>query len=171
MKKLLFIQLALGIFQIDLAVRQEAEQHPELEKGKDICGGRVRLERLHNHGTAGGRLKGHMPAIAGVSGLVTGGCAAYFLRLLWKEGRTLEKTGFAFLVGGALSNLYERCKNGYVVDYIHVLFFPYVFNFADCCITVGAVCFVVHYLFLGEHRERKKRPPLQHAETDTREKP
>ena len=144
MKKLLFIQLALGIFQIDLAVRQEAEQHPELEKGKDICGGRVRLERLHNHGTAGGRLKGHMPAIAGVSGLVTGGCAAYFLRLLWKEGRTLEKTGFAFLVGGALSNLYERCKNGYVVDYIRFRL-PggrlgrLVYNLADLFIAAGAV--------------------------------
>lgn len=144
MKKLLFIQLALGIFQIDLAVRQEAEQHPELEKGKDICGGRVRLERLHNHGTAGGRLKGHMPAIAGVSGLVTGGCAAYFLRLLWKEGRTLEKTGFAFLVGGALSNLYERCKNGYVVDYIRFRL-PggrlgrLVYNLADLFIAAGAL--------------------------------
>lgn len=144
MKKLLFIQLALGIFQIDLAVRQEAEQHPELEKGKDICGGRVRLERLHNHGTAGGRLKGHMPAIAGVSGLVTGGCVAYFLRLLWKEGRTLEKTGFAFLVGGALSNLYERCKNGYVVDYIRFRL-PggrlgrLVYNLADLFIAAGAL--------------------------------
>ena len=144
MKKLLFIQLALGIFQIDLAVRQEAEQHPELEKGKDICGGRVRLERLQNHGTAGGRLKGHMPAIAGVSGLVTGGCAAYFLRLLWKEGRTLEKTGFAFLVGGALSNLYERCKNGYVVDYIRFRL-PggrlgrLVYNLADLFIAAGAL--------------------------------
>ena len=144
MKKLLFIQLALGIFQIDLAVRQEAEQHPELEKGKDICGGRVRLERLHNHGTAGGRLKGHMPAIAGVSGLVTGGCVAYFLRLLWKEGRTLEKTGFAFLVGGALSNLYERCKNGYVVDYIRFRLPPgrlgrLVYNLADLFIAAGAL--------------------------------
>lgn len=144
MKKLLFIQLALGIFQIDLAVRQEAEQHPELEKGKDICGGRVRLERLHNHGTAGGRLNGHMPAIAGVSGLVTGGCVAYFLRLLWKEGRTLEKTGFAFLVGGALSNLYERCKNGYVVDYIRFRL-PggrlgrLVYNLADLFIAAGAL--------------------------------
>ena len=144
MKKLLFIQLALGIFQIDLAVRQETEQHPELEKGKDICGGRVRLERLHNHGTAGGRLKGHMPAIAGVSGLVTGGCVAYFLRLLWKEGRTLEKTGFAFLVGGALSNLYERCKNGYVVDYIRFRL-PggrlgrLVYNLADLFIAAGAL--------------------------------
>ena len=65
----------------------------------------------------------------------------------------------------------DRLLYGYVVDYIHVLFFPYVFNFADCCITVGAVCFVVHYLFWAEHRERKKRPPLQHAETDTREEP
>ena len=112
MKKLIFIQLALGLFQIGQAVRNEVELHPEMEKGMDVCGGRVRLERLHNRGTAGGKMEGHMPAIAGTSGLITAGCAACFLRLLWKEDRDLQKTGFAFLVGGALSNLYERCKKG-----------------------------------------------------------
>ena len=64
MKKLIFIQLALGLFQIGQAVRNEVELHPEMEKGMDVCGGRVRLERLHNRGTAGGKMEGHMPAIA-----------------------------------------------------------------------------------------------------------
>lgn len=74
----------------------------------------------------------------------------------------------ALLLSGGVGNLADRLLYGYVVDYIHVLFFPYVFNFADCCITVGAVCFVVHYLFLAE---KKKQPPLQHAETGSREEP
>lgn len=144
MKKLIFIQLALGLFQIGQAVRNEVELHPEMEKGMDVCGGRVRLERLHNRGTAGGKMEGHMPAIAGTSGLITAGCAACFLRLLWKEDRDLQKTGFAFLVGGALSNLYERCKKGYVVDYLRFRLPSgklgrLVFNLADLFIFAGAL--------------------------------
>lgn len=144
MRKLLFIQLALGIFQINLAVRQEIERHPELEKGKEICRGHIRLERLRNRGTAGGKMQGNMPVVTGLSGLATAGCIAGFLRALRKENRSLEKTGFAFLVGGALSNLYERCRNGYVVDYLRFRL-PngklgrLVFNLADLSIMAGAV--------------------------------
>ncbi len=53
----------------------------------------------------------------------------------------------ALLIAGGIGNLIDRIVHGYVVDYIHALFFDYVFNFADCCITVGAVLFVIHVLF------------------------
>ena len=52
------------------------------------------------------------------------------------------------------------------MDFIHVLFFPYIFNFADCCITVGAVLLVFHFLFFAE---QKSPPPLRHAQGKTPE--
>ena len=48
----------------------------------------------------------------------------------------------------------DRFAFGYVVDYIHVLFFPYVFNFADCCVVIGAILFAVWYLFCKDKREQ-----------------
>ena len=42
-----------------------------------------------------------------------------------------------------------------MVDYIHVLFFPYIFNFADCCVVVGAILFAVWYLFVKEKKEKR----------------
>ena len=63
------------------------------------------------------------------------------------------------LISGGIGNLIDRILHGYVIDYIHVLFFDYVFNFADCCITVGAVLFVIHVLFFtgkGEERPAKE---------------
>jgi len=140
--KLLFIQLALGLFQTDLAVKHEIEAHPELEKEKELVGGRVFLTRLHNHGMAGGRFTGHMPALVKSGGILTLGAAAAFVRLLGKPGRTMQKTGFAFLIGGALSNLYDRCRRGYVVDYVRFQT-PWkwlsrlVFNLADFFIFIG----------------------------------
>ena len=61
--RLLWIQLALGLFQADLAVKQEIDSNPDFDTEQSLLGGRVRLKKLHNHGMAGGRLKGHMPAI------------------------------------------------------------------------------------------------------------
>ena len=41
------------------------------------------------------------------------------------------------IIGGALSNLWDRLFLGYVVDYIDLRIWP-VFNLSDSCITVGA---------------------------------
>lgn len=51
------------------------------------------------------------------------------------------------IVGGGIGNLIDRIRYGFVVDYISVSFFPPIFNFADCCVTVGAVCLIIHFLF------------------------
>ena len=68
-------------------------------------------------------------------------------------------TTAALLMSGGIGNLIDRIAHGFVVDYIHVLFFDYVFNFADCCITVGAVLFVIHVLFFT--REGKETLPRE----------
>jgi signal peptidase II len=53
------------------------------------------------------------------------------------------------IVGGALSNLWDRIFLGYVVDYIDIRVWP-VFNLSDSCITVGA-CLI----FLDSFRKKK----------------
>lgn len=134
--------MALGLFQVDLAVKHEIEAHPELDEEKELAGGKVFLTRLHNHGMAGGRFAGHMPALIKSGGILTLGAIAAFLRLLGKPGHTIQKTGYSFLIGGALSNLYDRCRRGYVVDYIRFNT-PFkrlnrlVFNLADFFIFIG----------------------------------
>ena len=62
----------------------------------------------------------------------------------------------ALLIAGGIGNLIDRIAYGFVVDFIHVLFFDYIFNFADCCITVGAVLFVIHVLFFTRSEEDTK---------------
>lgn len=139
-----WIQLALGLFQTDWAVKQEIENHPELDQEHALCGGAVKLHRLHNHGTAGSRFLGHMPSIIRFSGLLTIGCIGAFFRTLCRTGHVLQKLGFTLLTGGACSNLYDRCKKGYVVDYISFRT-PFrrlndlVFNLSDFFIFAGAI--------------------------------
>ena len=61
--KLLYVQLALGLFQLDHAVKQEIEQLPEQEEEHLLPGGLAGIKRLHNYGTAGGHARGHMDKI------------------------------------------------------------------------------------------------------------
>lgn len=142
--RLLWIQLALGLFQADLAVKHEIETNPEFEKEHTFWSDRVRIKKLHNHGTAGGKFTNHMPSIIKISGLVTLGSIAAFVRVLVKGGSTVQKLGYALLTGGALSNLYDRCKKGYVVDYVSFRT-PWkwlsnlVFNLSDFFIFAGAI--------------------------------
>ena len=154
--KLLWIQLALGLFQTDLAVKQEVERNPEFEKERIFLNERIRIQKLHNYGTAGGKFTDRMPEIIKSSGLLTFGSIAAFLRVLMKGGSVIQKLGFAFLTGGALSNLYDRCKKGYVVDYVSFRT-PWrwlsnlVFNLSDFFIFTGAL-----FICLGQtdHTQR-----------------
>lgn len=53
------------------------------------------------------------------------------------------------VLGGAIGNLIDRIKNGYVVDMFHFTFinFP-VFNVADCFVVIGTVMLAYYLLFI-----------------------
>jgi signal peptidase II len=45
----------------------------------------------------------------------------------------------SLILGGAIGNLIDRIRFGYVIDYISFTFFPPVFNLADSAIVVGSI--------------------------------
>lgn len=52
------------------------------------------------------------------------------------------------VVSGGIGNLIDRIRFGYVVDFIEPLFIDFaVFNFADCCITVGAFTILIYEIY------------------------
>ena len=58
------------------------------------------------------------------------------------------------MLGGALGNIYDRFRFGYVIDYadFHIgTFRPFlIFNLADAAITVGVVILLARALFMRE---------------------
>lgn len=62
------------------------------------------------------------------------------------------------ILAGGLGNLIDRIFRGFVVDYIEVLFVRfYIFNFADCLITVGAFLIVFYEIYeIIRDSKRKK---------------
>jgi signal peptidase II len=63
--------------------------------------------------------------------------------------RRILISAIGLVMGGALGNVIDRIRFGYVVDFIDFSglgFFPWVFNIADSAITVGVVLLILDTL-------------------------
>jgi signal peptidase II len=78
---------------------------------------------------------------------------AIVVGVVWRNQqlRRVAGVGLALILGGALSNLFDRIRFGRVVDFVDVYFRGYhwyTFNLADASIVVGAGFLVFELLFL-----------------------
>jgi signal peptidase II len=82
-----------------------------------------------------------------VSALVSVVILVWLWRL--KAPEKLLAASLAFILGGAVGNLWDRIEQGYVVDFISVhyqsWYFP-AFNIADSAITIGAGLMILDML-------------------------
>lgn len=63
----------------------------------------------------------------------------------------------AILTAGAVGNLIDRIRYGYVVDFLQFEFIKFpIFNLADCYVTVSAVVLVVILLFFLKDEDFEK---------------
>ncbi len=65
------------------------------------------------------------------------------------------------IASGALGNLIDRVLYGYVIDFLYfrLINFP-IFNFADCCVTIGGALMFVVFIFLYKDDETPLRTVL-----------
>lgn len=73
-----------------------------------------------------------------------------------KSNETLNRICYLLIIGGAIGNIIDRIKLGYVIDFLDFYIFSYnfpVFNFADSCLTIG--CFVLIISILLESKNAK----------------
>ena len=57
---------------------------------------------------------------------------------------------------GADNPIVDRLRYAFVVDFVHVSWFPGIFNLADSAITIGVVMLASYLLFVGESAARPK---------------
>ena len=85
--------------------------------------------------------------------ILTSALIGVFLYLLinHKIKGKLFNVSVVLIIGGVIRNLIDRVFRGFVIDYLSVSFFPPICNFADYCITFGAVLFILSILMMPEH--------------------
>lgn len=96
------------------------------------------LEVVENRGMAWGTFTEYFDQLLLLRFLILFFLLLFFLR----SSRFLIQVGVAFLLAGALGNLWDMIWNGYVIDMIHFIFWGKsfgIFNLADCYIAIGGV--------------------------------
>ena len=75
---------------------------------------------------------------------------------MWREQAKGEVLALALVLGGAIGNIIDRARVGYVIDYADLHFGEFrpflVFNVADACITIGVLLLVARALLVREKK-------------------
>ena len=103
-------------------------------------------------------------ALSVVTALITLSIGIFLLRT--PERDWPARLAFAMMIGGAVGNLIDRVRLGYVTDYFyfHTPVFDFaIFNVADIAITCGAALLIADELIFRPRRER--------AHTQTEDQP
>lgn len=132
-------------------------------QSRPLLGDALRLTLTQNTGGAWGLLpQGNHWFIAFASVAVVALLVAYHRM---PKVELFVGSAFALALGGALGNVTDRIRHGYVVDFLHAKFinFP-VFNIADTAITFGIVFLLLHLIITSreeaaEAKRARHDPP------------
>ncbi len=124
------------------------------------------LTLVHNEGISLGLLQASSDAMRWGLVAMTGAVSLFVARWLWREANRLDALGLSLVLGGALGNLVDRVRFGYVVDYADLHFGAFrpflVFNIADAAITIGVLVLLARALFAKD--DAKPRGTTANAE-------
>ena len=114
------------------------------------------LRWVENRGVSLGLLSAESDLMRWLLVALTGAIAAFVAWWLWKEKRRDDSAALALVLGGALGNILDRARFGYVVDYADLHFGEWrpflVFNVADAAITIGVLLLLVRALLMRESK-------------------
>jgi signal peptidase II len=141
----LFAGLGAGIVLVDQLVKAWIVSAGTFEVGRSvqIVGDLVRITLSHNQGALFGLFQGSAPLFALVSLAVLG-------IIVWYQAHAGQQVAVSvalgLLIGGAIGNLIDRLRLGYVVDFVDAGiggFRWYTFNVADSAISLAIVLLIV----------------------------
>lgn len=114
------------------------------------------LTYTRNFGSAWSMLWGQRGLLILIASAVAIGIIVYAIRL--KERSWIQMAGLGFLLGGAVGNLIDRARLGYVIDMFNLQngryenIFP-IFNIADIAIDVG-VGLLLLFTYMVSRKEK-----------------
>ena len=122
-----------------------------------IIPGVLEIVHVRNAGVAFGFLDDvdlpHKGAVTAALAIVALVGIWYYARHLRHEER-LARTGLSLILGGAVGNLADRLRAGFVVDFVDVSirgWHFWAFNLADAAITIGAILVFLDLLLVTRH--------------------
>jgi signal peptidase II len=135
-----FAACALLVVALDQWTKQIASAQLFMGQPVPVLGDVVRFTLVHNTGAAFGLFPGSRIPFIVISLLAIGVVLHLFLRETYRS--LANRILLGCILGGAVGNLVDRVRVGWVVDFIDVgvgsLRWP-VFNVADSAVTLGVI--------------------------------
>lgn len=140
---------------VDMITKYIASTAVKINGPFEFLFGTFQFRYVENTGAAFSSFSGNTFLLTVVTAVILTGC---LILLLSKRIKPLfMNVSLMLIVSGGTGNLIDRIRFGYVIDFIEPLFIDFaVFNFADCCITVGAFM-MIGYEIYELICERKKK--------------
>ena len=143
----LFLGVAFLVVVLDQVTKRFAEDRLRGQRSVPVVDDILRLTYVENRGAAFGLLQDQTAFFVFVGIIVIGVIAASY-RYLPRSGFLLH-LALGLQLGGAIGNLVDRVRQGYVVDFVD---FGYrsnwwpVFNVADSAIVIGVALLALNAL-------------------------
>ena len=139
----LFLSLASFIAVADQVLKAIVVRRLYLHDSIVVIPDFFSITRIHNNGIAFGLFQDRLPTIFMIITLISMLAVLYFYLTVSPRG-LLMTVGCGLIIGGALGNLIDRIRLGYVVDFINFSFWP-AFNIADSAVSVGVLALMVAF--------------------------
>ena len=123
-----------AIIAADQILKAVVTSSIEREQQESVFAG-IKIVNVRNTGVAFGQLQDGGVIVAIVIALAVMALLAYFAR---HARRRLMWLPTGMLLGGALGNIIDRVREGAVVDFVKLPYWP-AFNVADVAITFGVI--------------------------------
>ena len=127
--------------------------HVSFSQTIPVMGGFFNITHIHNPGGAFGLMANLSPTLRSIVFLFISSLAVGLIFYFYKKtppNYPWLSAAFALIFGGAIGNLIDRLRFGFVIDFLDIyignLHWP-AFNVADSAISVGIGIFVFHLLF------------------------
>ena len=160
------IFVATAVVILDQLTKAMVRPTLALHQSVEVIPGFLDLTRVHNTGAAFGMLNDmDFPmktlALSVVALLALAGVAWYASTVPLTD--RLARIGVAGVLGGAVGNLIDRAKDGYVLDFVDAYvggWHFWAFNVADAAITIGVMFMILDMLGLGRRSESRASNPV-----------
>jgi signal peptidase II len=147
---MIYILIVLVIVLGEHHIKNYMEKNRELGERQEILKGKIILRKHYNEGAFLNFMGEKKEMLKTISCILLGLISLLFVLLLPKKGKNVFKLGLAFALGGAISNVTDRIKRGYVVDYFSFnckKLKSIIFNLSDIAIFIGSGLMLLSSLF------------------------
>ncbi len=135
--------IVFSVIFLDQATKFLATKFLQLNNPLPLVKNFLFLTLVHNRGAAFGMFQNQlfMFLLVSISAIILIICS-----LRDKHNSTLFKISLSLILGGAIGNLIDRARFGFVIDFLDLRVWP-VFNLADSVITIAALFLTWELLF------------------------